>query len=215
MKKSRSVPPDPYVELAKAAIRAFVERGEVLQADGCKCAGGSVGNSGSGSGSGGSGGSSGSGGIYEPLLRDRAGVFVSIKKNGELRGCIGTISPVGENIAEEIIQNAISSCSHDPRFNPIGPEELPSLSVSVDVLSEPEPVKSVSELDVRRYGVIVSKGFRRGLLLPNLEGVNTVDYQLRIALDKAGIGYKETYAIQRFEVVRHDAGGMLNDEYRP
>jgi AmmeMemoRadiSam system protein A len=133
----------------------------------------------------------------------RNGVFVSIKKEGRLRGCIGTIEPVRKNIAREIIENAISAATHDPRFDPIEPHELSSLSISVDVLFPPEDIKSRDELDVKEYGVIVSRGFRKGLLLPNLEGVDTVDYQISIALQKAGINPSEDYKMQRFKVVRH------------
>lgn len=137
------------------------------------------------------------------LLKKRAGVFVSIKKYGELRGCIGTIEPTTNSIAEEIIRNAISACSQDPRFNKVSEKELPKLEISVDVLNESELVNNKSELDIKRYGVIVSKGSRRGLLLPNIEGVNSVKHQLQIALRKAGISEEEDYEIRRFEVIRH------------
>lgn len=143
------------------------------------------------------------GGLPEEMVKRRAGVFVSLKKRGELRGCIGTISPVCGSIAEEIINNTVSSGTGDPRFSPVRPEELPELEYSVDVLSPAEPVPDKSALDAKRYGVIVSKGMRRGLLLPNLDGVDTVDEQLRIACRKAGISPHEGYAIERFEVVRH------------
>jgi AmmeMemoRadiSam system protein A len=137
------------------------------------------------------------------LLSERAGVFVSIKKDGKLRGCIGTILPTERNIALEILTNSVSAATRDPRFDPIAPEELESLSYSVDVLSPPEPIRSKRELDVSRYGVIVTRGRRRGLLLPNLDGVNSVDEQISIALQKAGIRADEPYALERFEVVRH------------
>ena len=141
-------------------------------------------------------------GLPGMLLSERAGVFVSLKKDGDLRGCIGTIAPTQENIAMEIMENAVSAGIYDPRFRPVGPSELDQLIYSVDVLSPPEPVGSREDLDVRRYGVIVSKGRRRGLLLPNLEGVDTVEEQIAIALQKAGI-YNDDYALERFEVVRH------------
>ena len=134
---------------------------------------------------------------------DRKGVFVSIKKEGRLRGCIGTIEPTKKNIASEIIENAISASTRDPRFNPIEPHELSELSVSVDILFPAEDIKSRDELNVKEYGVIVSRGMRRGLLLPNLEGVDTVDYQVSVALEKAGINPDEDYKMQRFKVVRH------------
>ncbi len=133
----------------------------------------------------------------------RAGVFVSIKKNGELRGCIGTIAPTCNSIYEEIVQNAISASSADPRFEPVRGDELSLLSFSVDVLGEPEDISSAESLDVSRYGVIVSKGYRRGLLLPDLEGVDTPQQQIAIALRKAGISQYEKYAMQRFEVKRY------------
>jgi len=141
--------------------------------------------------------------LSEELLIKRAGVFVSLKKNGNLRGCIGTIHPVTGSIGEEILRNAVSSCSQDPRFNPVRPEELEELEYSVDVLMPSEKIQSKEQLDVKKYGVIVTSGFKRGLLLPNLEGVDTVDEQIDIALQKAGIERNEKYNMERFEVVRH------------
>ena len=138
------------------------------------------------------------------LLDRRAGVFVSLHREGRLRGCIGTIRPVRGSIAEEIAANAVSAATEDPRFPPVGPEELESLEISVDVLSAPEEIASRAELDVKRYGVIVSKGSRSGLLLPDLDGVDTVDEQVSIALRKAGIPEREHgVRLERFEVVRH------------
>ena len=139
------------------------------------------------------------------MLSNKAGVFVSIHEHGELRGCIGTIAPTTQNIAEEIIQNGISASTRDPRFPPIQENELPYLQISVDVLFEPEPISSLSELDPKHYGVIVSKGFRRGLLLPNLEGVDTVEDQVAIAKRKAGIRVDDgKVELERFEVIRHE-----------
>ncbi len=137
------------------------------------------------------------------MLTKRAGAFVSIHKNGQLRGCIGTIAPTRDSLAEEIVMNAVSACSRDPRFKPIGADELRFLEISVDVLGEPEDIASPDELDVKRYGVIVSCGHRRGLLLPDLEGVDTAEEQISIARRKGGIGEHEPYTLQRFEVVRH------------
>lgn len=142
-------------------------------------------------------------GVLPELLNKRAGVFVSIKKNGQLRGCIGTISPTRKNIAEEIINNSISSGTEDPRFMPVSKEELDDLIYSVDVLGEPEKISSLQELDVNRYGVIVTSGLRRGLLLPDLEGVESPEQQVAIALQKAGIGNSEKYELERFEVIRY------------
>ena len=131
-------------------------------------------------------------------------MFVSLHKDGMLRGCIGTIQAVKRNIAEEIVENGISAATKDPRFSPVRPEELEALEISVDVLGKPEMIRSKEELDVKRYGVIVTKGFRRGLLLPNLDGVDTVEQQLSIALRKAGLSEREKdFEMERFEVVRH------------
>ena len=142
------------------------------------------------------------------LLTTRAGAFVSLHEHGELRGCIGTISATCDNIAREILQNGVSACLRDPRFDPVRPDELDYLEYSVDILSPAEPIDSADELDVKRYGVIVTKGWRRGLLLPNLEGVDTVADQLAIAKRKAGISSRDDdVRLERFEVVRHTRGG--------
>jgi len=141
--------------------------------------------------------------LAEDLIHRRAGVFVSLKKEGKLRGCIGTIEPTTASVAEEIIQNAVSAGVGDLRFEPVTEEELDELVYSVDVLGNAEPVHSMEELDAKRYGVIVIKGGKRGLLLPNLEGVDTPEQQIAIALEKAGLSPEEKYKIERFEVVRH------------
>lgn len=141
--------------------------------------------------------------LPEEMYAQRAGVFVSIKKEGQLRGCIGTIHAVHPCIAEEITENAISASVKDPRFSPIEPEELEKLSIHVDILGDTEKIDSQAMLDVKRYGVVVTKGFRRGLLLPNLEGIDTVEEQVRIAKQKAGIGEYEDVKLERFEVIRH------------
>ena len=142
--------------------------------------------------------------VPEEMLHAKAGAFVSIHKDGALRGCIGTTGPTTDCVAREIIENAISASTRDPRFSPIGPEELPRLEISVDVLGEPEDIGSEAELDVKRYGVIVSSGGKRGLLLPDLDGVDTVEQQIDIARQKAGIRRSESVKLQRFEVVRHE-----------
>ena len=142
--------------------------------------------------------------LPEELLTKRAGAFVSIHEHGKLRGCIGTIAPVRDCVAREIIDNAVSASTRDPRFDPIRAHELKWLEISVDVLGEAEPIKSPAELDVKRYGVIVTKGMKRGLLLPDLDGVDTVEEQISIAKSKAGIADWDTNVeLQRFEVVRH------------
>ena len=138
-----------------------------------------------------------------PELLEKAGAFVSIKKHGELRGCIGTIEPAHQNVACEIIHNGISAATRDPRFEPVIPDELPHLVYSVDVLFPPEPIKDTSELDPLRYGVIVESGYRRGLLLPNLEGVDTAEYQVEIACRKAMINPNDAFKMYRFEVKRY------------
>ncbi len=136
------------------------------------------------------------------LTDRRAGVFVSLKKDGRLRGCIGTISPITPCVAEEILANAVSAGTRDPRFPPVTKDELPWLVYDVDVLLSPEPATR-GQLDVKRYGVIVTAGRKCGLLLPNLDGVENVEQQISIALQKAGIRSGEAYSLQRFEVVRH------------
>lgn len=141
--------------------------------------------------------------LPKELLSKKAGVFVSLKKAGRLRGCIGTIFAAQPTIAQEIIRNAVSAGTGDTRFEPVQEHELPLLEYSIDVLGAPEPIETIEQLDVERYGVIVSKGFRKGLLLPCLEGVDTPQEQVRIALQKAGIREDENYKMERFEVVRH------------
>ncbi|MBR4473727.1 MAG: AmmeMemoRadiSam system protein A [Oscillospiraceae bacterium] len=168
---------DPYVRLARDTINAWVgERKRIKLPDG----------------------------LPPEMLCRKAGVFVSLHKDGRLRGCIGTIQPTQNSIAEEIIGNGISASTKDPRFSPVRPDELDALEISVDVLGNPEKISSRDQLDVKRYGVIVTKGFRRGLLLPNLDGVDTVEEQLSIALRKAGLSEREKeFEMERFEVVRH------------
>ena len=136
-------------------------------------------------------------------MTGKAGVFVSIKKKGELRGCIGTLQPTRENIALEIIQNAVSAATQDPRFSPVTSNEVNELEYSVDVLSEPERIRGKEELDTKKYGVIVKSGEHRGLLLPDLEGVDTPEEQIRIAAMKAGIYSDEEMELYRFEVKRY------------
>lgn len=167
---------DAYVHLARLSLETYIKTGRMLELPQD---------------------------LQEEMLSRRAGVFVSLKKHGHLRGCIGTISPVTKCIAQEILRNAISAGTEDPRFPEIVETELPELVYSVDVLSEPEPIKSMDELDVKRYGVIVTNGQRRGLLLPNLETVDTPGKQVEIALEKAGIRPGQPYSMERFEVVRH------------
>ena len=167
---------DDYVKLARASLESYISRGEVLEIPG---------------------------NLPAEMMKEKAGVFVSIHKHGKLRGCIGTIEPTRKCIAKEIIENAISASTRDPRFEPITEEELKWLEINVDVLGKPEKIASKKELDVKRYGVIVSSGYRRGLLLPDLEGVDSVDQQVAIAMQKGGIREGEKYTLERFEVIRH------------
>ena len=174
---ARRAAEDPYVKLARETIETYIRDGKKPSLPQ---------------------------GLPEDITSRKAGVFVSIHKEGRLRGCIGTISSVYDCIGNEIIENAISASTKDPRFDPIRPHELPMLEINVDVLSDAEDIKSKDELDVKKYGVIVTKGYKRGLLLPNLDGVDTVDEQVAIALRKAGLSENEKgYSLQRFEVVRH------------
>jgi len=165
----------PYAALAKSAIEEYVKNKKVL----------------------------GAGAEIPEDMKRRAGVFVCLKVRGNLRGCIGTFHPCCKNIHDEIVRNAISASTEDPRFSMVRPDELEDIDYSVDVLSEPEK-SNVSELDPKKYGVIVVKGGRRGLLLPDLNGVNTVEEQLRITKMKAGIiPDDEDVEIYRFTVDRY------------
>jgi AmmeMemoRadiSam system protein A len=135
-------------------------------------------------------------------MQQQAGAFVSIKKNGLLRGCIGTIQPKYDNLAEEVIQNAIKAASEDPRFPAVEIQELKELTFSVDVLTTPEKINDTTSLDVTRYGLIVRSENKRGLLLPNLENIKTIDQQLKVCLKKGGIKKTDNYELYRFEVQR-------------
>lgn len=167
---------DPYVKLARQTIEHYFKTKKVLErpAD-----------------------------LPTDLIRKEAGVFVTLKKNGDLRGCIGTTQPTRECVADEIIQNAMSAAFRDPRFPSLEENEMKEVSISVDELKTPEPIESIDELDPKKYGVIVYKQNNSGLLLPNIEGVNTAEEQVNIALMKAGIYKTDDYNLQRFEVIRH------------
>lgn len=167
---------DPYVKLARMTIEEYARTGKTLKVPED---------------------------IPDELIKTKAGCFVSIHKNGDLRGCIGTIAPTKGSVAKEIISNAISASTRDPRFPPIDEQELSELEINVDVLGEPEQIDSLDMLDVKRYGVIVTSGFKRGLLLPDLEGVDTVEDQVDIAMQKGGISYDDKITLHRFEVIRH------------
>jgi len=171
----RAVKMHPLVNLARETVEAYVKEGKIppLPAD------------------------------LAPEMKEKAGVFVSIHKLGSLRGCIGTFEPKQKNVAEEIITNAVSSATRDPRFPPVAPDELKDLDYSVDVLTSPEEVADESQLDPKKYGVIVEAGWRRGLLLPDLEGVDSVDFQIDICRQKGGIDPGEPVKLYRFEVKRY------------
>ncbi len=167
-------PSDPLVLLARRAIQTYIAEGRIVSAPD----------------------------DLPPAMDRPAAVFVSIKKCGALRGCIGTLAPSEATLAAEIIANAIKSATADPRFPPVVHDELDHLDLSVDVLSKPEPCDA-SGLDPTRYGVIVESGWRRGLLLPDLPGVDSIDAQIEIAKRKAGIGDDEPCELRRFTVERH------------
>jgi AmmeMemoRadiSam system protein A len=138
-----------------------------------------------------------------PEFTQRAGVFVSLKTKGMLRGCIGTFQPAEPNVAHEVVRNAISAATCDPRFAPVRDHELDALEYSVDVLSPTEAIADKSMLDPKRFGVIVQAGGRRGLLLPDLEGVDTAEQQISIAMQKAGLAPGTPVKLFRFEVKRY------------
>ena len=142
--------------------------------------------------------------LPKEFLEKKAGTFVTIEKNGNLRGCIGTYLPTRENIAQEIIQNAIAAATEDYRFGPIQEKELSSLSYTVYILSEPELVRDIKELDPKKYGIIVKTEIKTGLLLPDLEGVDTIEQQLSITCQKGGIDpLGEKIFIYRFTVEKY------------
>jgi AmmeMemoRadiSam system protein A len=165
----------PLVKLAHEAIEVYLKEGRIMESPE----------------------------MLTPEMKEEAGVFVSIHKDGELRGCIGTFEPSQPSVAAEIIVNAISAATRDPRFEPVQEEELKDLDISVDVLTSPEPVDSKEQLDPKKYGAIVQRGGRRGLLLPDLEGVDTAEQQIEICRMKADIRAGEKVRLYRFEVKRY------------
>lgn len=167
-----------YINIAKKAIEEYLRNGEKLKID-----------------------------LDAKKSTDRKGVFVSLKKNGRLRGCIGTIKG-RYPLEEEIVNNAIAAATEDPRFYPVSADELNDLEISVDILEPEESVDDISELDPKTYGVIVEEGYKRGLLLPNLEGVDTVQEQIQIAKEKAGI-VGDDFNIKRFKVTRYERSWLL------
>lgn len=170
---------DEYIKLAQKTIENYLEKNQIIEVPK---------------------------NLPEKMYKTRAGVFVSLhKKDGSLRGCIGTFLPTKENIAQEIISNAISAAFYDPRFFPLQKDELNNLEISVDILSKPEIVKSIDNLDPKKYGIIVkSINGHTGLLLPDIKGINTVNEQISIACQKAGINpNKEKFQVYKFTVERH------------
>lgn len=167
----------PLVQLAKDTVELYIRRGRIYEVRGDE---------------------------LPAELGGRAGVFVCLKIKGCLRGCIGSFHPMEPSIAHETVRNAISAATCDPRFSCIRPVELDQIEYTVDVLTPPEKIAGKSELDPRRYGVIVQAGARRGLLLPDLEGVDTVDHQVGIAMQKAGIPPGTPVELFRFEVRRYE-----------
>lgn len=181
---------DPYVELARAALEIFIKTGRVPAWEELRprfCAD-----------------------FIEEAEGKRAGAFVSLHKDGDLRGCIGTISATQPSLAMELIYCACEAAGSDPRFTPVEPHELLLLDVKADVLTEAEPISSIDQLDPKRYGVIVRSGMRRGLLLPDLDGVDSALRQVAIAREKAGISAGENVELQRFQVNRHTSSSFFH-----
>jgi AmmeMemoRadiSam system protein A len=167
----------PLVELARAAIEAYVKEHRRLKpADAPVTIAGSP-----------------------------AGAFVTlhVASTHDLRGCIGTIQATEATLAQEVINNAISAATRDPRFPPVAPEELDDLEIDVSVLHAAEPIRSEAELDPKCYGVIVQHGWRRGLLLPDIEGIDDAETQVRYARMKAGISPREPVELFRFRVEKY------------
>ncbi len=165
----------PLIKLAKDTIRSYVIKGVILSPPAIN---------------------------LPKELAGKRGVFVSIKKKGQLRGCIGTIEPTKNSVAEEIIHNAISASTKDPRFPSITSDELDDLTITVDLLSSLEKVTDLNQLDPKKYGIVASSKHKKGLLLPELEGIDTVEKQIRIAKNKGGIKPHEKLSIERFKVTR-------------
>jgi len=167
----------PLVQLARAAITAYVRERRKISPEEAPAA----------------------------ITGAPAGVFVTLHQasTGDLRGCIGTIGPTEPTLAEEVINNAISAATRDWRFYPVGPAELADLVIDVSVLYPPEPIAALTELDPKHFGVIVQRGGRRGLLLPDIEGVDDAETQISIARQKAGIGPEESVKLYRFRVEKY------------
>lgn len=165
----------PLVKIAKESVELFIRSGKVLEV------------------------------VETPELKEyfliKKACFVTLKIYGKLRGCIGTIHPTQSNLVKEVIKNSISASTNDPRFQPVTLDELSNLTYSVDVLEPMELVSSLDELDPKKYGIYIKSDFRSGLLLPDIEGIDTIEEQLEITKLKAGIK-NEDFKIYRFEVIR-------------
>jgi len=167
---------DPFIELARKAVAHYLKTGKAPDSTSSK---------------------------IPKIFQSKKAAFVSIKKGKELRGCIGTLTPAYENLWQEITRNAIKAGSRDPRFSIVDNMEFPDLKFSVDILSPLEKIDDVSQLDCKRYGLLLKCGVRQGVLLPDLDGVKSVEEQIRICLSKGKIDKDENYAMYRFEVERH------------
>jgi len=167
--------PRAIAELARRAVEAYVEEGRVLEPE-----------------------------TLPTDLPERAGVFVTIREKGALRGCVGTIEPTADSLAEEVVRSAVLAAADDPRFRPVGRPELPLLTYEVSVLGEPERVAGLESLDPRIYGVIVVSGGRRGLLLPDIPGLDTAEQQVGVARQKASIGPREPVELYRFQTTHFE-----------
>jgi AmmeMemoRadiSam system protein A len=172
-----SNPHHPLVQLASATIEAYVREGRRLEPAQAPA----------------------------PIVGEPAGVFVTlhVRATGDLRGCIGTIQPTEDSLAQETINNALAAATRDPRFPPVRPRELDNLEIDVSVLYPPEPIEGIGELDPARYGVIVQRGYRRGLLLPDIEGIDDAETQVDFARRKAGLGPREPVQLFRFRVDKY------------
>ena len=170
-----------YISLAKSAVETYINRKEVIKVPDS---------------------------LPRGITNKKAGTFITIKKNEDLRACIGTYLPTKENIAEEIIQNAITAATEDYRFGPIQKEELPYLTYSVYVLEKPELVEDIKELDPKKYGIIIktlNHPLKSALLLPDLDGINTVEQQISVTCQKGGIDpAKEKTVIYKFKAEEHN-----------
>jgi len=168
----------PYTKLAKEAVKEYLEKGSFISPDKVK--------------------------LPSDAHERKAGVFVTIYRKDQLRGCIGTYAPTQESIAKEIVGNAIAASFRDPRFSPVSKKELDDLAFEVSVLEEPKQIKDVKELDEKKYGVIVkTSDGRSGLLLPDIPGVKTPEEQIQIASQKGGILPDEDMQILKFAVAKY------------